>query len=213
VATGYHDFVAGETLTAANLEDFCELQGILTFASAAARNAAVASVLREGLFAYLQDLNVITVYTGAAWSTIGPGHGPLTAWSPTITQSGSVAFSNVHGSYSRVGRRVTANCRLDVTGTGTASNLVTVSLPVTAVTAGDVVIGSGYLFDTSAGTVIPTVVAAVSGGTTCYMLGAHGTGSFAAMALGSGASSGFTAALASGDIISMSVHYEATADA
>jgi hypothetical protein len=213
VATGYHDFTVGETLTAANLEDYCMRQAVMVFASAAARNAALAAVLQEGMTAFLQDVNTLTVYSGAAWSTVGPVHAGLTAWSPTITQSGSVAFSNVHGTYSRVGRRIHANCRLDVTGTGTASNLVTVSLPVTAVTAGDVVIGSGYLFDTSAASVVPTVVAVVSGGTTCYMLAAHTAASFAALALGSGASSGFTAALASGDIISMAIHYDATADA
>jgi hypothetical protein len=46
------------------------------------------------------------------------------------------------------------------------------------------------------------------------MLASHHVGStFALLALGSGGNSGFTAALASGDLISMAIHYEAAADA
>lgn len=210
MATGYHDFTAGETLTAANLEDFCMKQSVMIFASAAARDSALAAVLQEGMFAYLLDVNGLTIYSGATWSTVGPVHGALTSWTPTITQSGAVTKTVTHGTYQRVGRRITANCLLAVTGAGTAANTVLVSLPV-ACAVDNMIIGIGYLSDSSANAQYGGIVFSTSGGN-CFMLGTNSANSIATMTIGSGSNT-FVAALASGDAISMEVNYPAATDA
>lgn len=204
MATGYHDFTAGETLTAANLEDYCLLQGIMTFASAAARNAALAAVLREGLFAYLQDVNALTVYSGAAWSTIGPVQGGLTTWTPAIVQSGAVTSTVDRAVWTRIGRLIWCQWSLAVTGTGVAANIVTISLPVTAAGSNDNLLGGGgKIVDSSAGTTFLGMPALAS--TTTVKLYVYGTGFLG--------SSSFTAALASGDTVAGQFMYEAAADA
>lgn len=210
---GYKNWTAGDVPTAVQFDTFLQEQTVMVFANATARDTALSVPKAEGMITYQLDSNTFTVYTGSVWSTIGTAHGAMAAWAPTITQGVGVAYSAVYGTYSRVGRRIHANCRLDVTGSGTASNLVTVTLPVAAVNVADADIGGGYLFDTSAALVIKTIVATVTGGTTCYMMTTSNTGTFAATALGSGASSGFTAGLAAGDIISMAISYEAAGDA
>ena len=57
MAAGYKDFVAGTVLAAADLEDYCELQSVMRFASAAARDTALSAVKTEGMLAYLLDVN------------------------------------------------------------------------------------------------------------------------------------------------------------
>jgi len=52
---GYKDFVTGEVLTAGDVNGYL-MQGVLVFASAAARNAAITAP-QEGQFAYTKDTN------------------------------------------------------------------------------------------------------------------------------------------------------------
>ena len=151
MAQGYHDFVAGEVLTAANLEDYTQNQTTMRFASAAARDTALAAVLTEGLRAYLIDLNVETIYTGAAWSTQGPVHGVLTSWTPTVTQSATPTFTITNAAYMRTGRWIQGYAKLTFTATpGTAGQPILVGLPVAAAVTTNLVIGCGHWNDNSA---------------------------------------------------------------
>jgi hypothetical protein len=68
-------FAAGEVLSAANVNDYLAEQAIATFAGTAARSSAIASP-SEGQFAYLQDTDQLSYYTGSAWVT-APGARPL----------------------------------------------------------------------------------------------------------------------------------------
>lgn len=207
---GYLDFTAGSVLTAAQLEQYCELQGILRFASAAARNSALSAVLEEGLFAYLVDTNTLTVYTGSAWSTVGPVHGALTSYTPTVTQSGAVTCTVNTSTYTRIGRRILWNFLLTMTGTGTAANVVTLSLPAApATTSSAAFCGFATLFDTSATTVYFGACTTTSSTELKFNANDNG-GAVSYSFLGT---SKFTAALASGDIIGGFVSYEAAADA
>lgn len=214
MAQGYKDFTSGAVLNAADLEDYCELQGIMRFASAAARTTALSGVLTEGLMCYLIDLNVIQAYSGSAWSTIGPVHGALTAWAPTLTQSGTVTKTTV-GAYSRVGRWVIAYCTLSVTGAGSASNQISVSLPVTAATS-NALAGTGYVIDASANAGaggMYTGIASLAGTTLAVLYATSNSGQTAANLLIGSGSSTMTAALASGDAVVFQIQYEAAADA
>lgn len=63
---GWRDFVPGEVLTAANVQDYLQDQAVMVFASAAARTSALASPT-EGMVSYLSDINSLNVYDGSAW--------------------------------------------------------------------------------------------------------------------------------------------------
>lgn len=71
---GYKDFTVGQVLTSAEVDGYLMQQTIMKFADAAARNAALTSVLAEGMFAYLADTNATEYYDGSAWVSISnPG--------------------------------------------------------------------------------------------------------------------------------------------
>ena len=211
MAQGYLDFVAGQTLTAAQVEDYCELQTTMRFATTAARNTALSGVLIEGLRGYLVDSNVEQVYSGTAWSTVGPVHGALTTWTPVITQSNAPTFTNTLSWYSRVGRMVTGAFSLAVTSAGTASNTITVTFPVTAATGTDAV-GSGYWIDATVGLETYVVVAATTTTMKFYATQIANNISAANKTAGSGANAN-ASALASGDVLSGTFTYQAAADA
>ena len=184
----------------------------MVFASGAARDTALSAVKSEGMHAFLLDTNSLTIYSGSAWSTVGPVHGALTSWTPAIVQSGSVAATVNIGTYQRIGRMVTAHGLVTASATGTGSAVVTISLPVAA-DAGWVSdyanIGVGSISDASSGTgFYPGHVSLVSS-TTCKIR-AVAANTNPPTFLGA---AGFTAALASGDIIDIQVCYPAAADA
>lgn len=62
----YKTFVAGDVLTAAQVNDNLMDQVIPIFADATARDAAITSPI-EGQFAYLSDNNWLTWYDGSSW--------------------------------------------------------------------------------------------------------------------------------------------------
>jgi hypothetical protein len=73
---GFREFVTGEVLTAANVDDFLAKQAVMKFADAAARDAALGTAvaggnaLREGMVAYLDDEDAPSFYDGSAWGPI-----------------------------------------------------------------------------------------------------------------------------------------------
>lgn len=66
---GFKTFTTGDVLTAADTNGYL-MQGVWTFASAAARDAAVTSP-QEGNICYLKDTDAVMTYSGAAWATVG----------------------------------------------------------------------------------------------------------------------------------------------
>jgi len=66
---GFKTFAVGEVLTAADTNGYL-MQGVLVFASEAARNSAITSP-QEGQFAYTKDNNSLWYYTGSAWAASG----------------------------------------------------------------------------------------------------------------------------------------------
>lgn len=220
MAEGYKDFTDGSRLYAAEIEEYAQNQAVMRFADAAARDTALATVKTEGMLAYLKDVNTLTVYTGSAWSTLGPAHGSLLSWAtPTITQSGTVTATSSFARYRRFGRWIDAQCFLTVTGTGTSSNRVEILLPVAASSSLGLIVGRGYIYDqTPANTGIYRGDVILTGaGARVYLLDstvaatAAGDGTGRAD-MGSGVNT-FNAALAAGDLIALTLGYEAAADA
>ena len=66
---GFKTFTTGEVLTAADVNGYL-MQGVLVFASEAARDAAITSP-QEGQFAFTKDNNSLWYYSGAAWVASG----------------------------------------------------------------------------------------------------------------------------------------------
>jgi hypothetical protein len=62
---GFKTFATGDVLTAVDTNGYL-MQGVLVFASAAARDAAITAP-QAGQTAYLKDSNTITSYSGSAW--------------------------------------------------------------------------------------------------------------------------------------------------
>jgi hypothetical protein len=62
---GFKTFTTGEVLTAADTNGYL-MQGVLVFASSAARAASITSP-QEGQYSYLKDTNSTEYYDGAAW--------------------------------------------------------------------------------------------------------------------------------------------------
>ena len=66
---GFKTFTTGEVLTAADVNGYL-MQGVLVFATEAARNSAITSP-QEGQFAFTKDNNSLWYYTGSAWAASG----------------------------------------------------------------------------------------------------------------------------------------------
>ena len=110
---GFKTFTTGEVLTSADVNGYL-MQGVLVFASAAARNAAITSP-QEGQFAFTKDTNGLWYYDGAAWVASG-------------------ATGDIEGVTAGVG----------ITGGGTSGTVtVTNDMATTITAAGDIVVGTG----------------------------------------------------------------------
>jgi hypothetical protein len=88
---GFKTFATGDVLTAADTNGYL-MQGVWTFASAAARDAAVTSP-QEGNFCYLKDTNVTQFYTGSAWSAVGGAGGWTLLTSGTLSGASTTTAS------------------------------------------------------------------------------------------------------------------------
>ena len=66
---GFKTFTTGEVLTAADVNGYL-MQGVLVFATEAARNSAITSP-QEGQFAFTKDNNSLWYYSGSAWVASG----------------------------------------------------------------------------------------------------------------------------------------------
>jgi hypothetical protein len=169
VGSGFKDYTAGEVLTAADVDGYLMRQAVMTFADATARNTALSGVLDEGMAAYLEGTDILTIYSGAAWYEIGP-FGAWSSYTPVLTASSSNptlgSGSSATGRYQRLGRRVTfeAQITFGTSGTATGSGTYRVSVPATIDSAWwGHTIGNAVLIDT--GTPYPRSVSVGADGT------------------------------------------------
>ena len=130
-----------------------------------------------------------------AWVDIPP-----TSWTPTITQSGTVTKTVNYATYQRSGSWVSIVAGMTMTGAGTAANAIIVgNLPIAIAnfTSGLTPIGTGLIQDIS--------VAAYQG--FCIPVS---TTSFATVSVVTTSSIGAAPsfALASGDIVTFTIHYQ-----
>jgi len=109
---GFKTFNTGDVLSAADVNGYL-MQGVLVFADATARDAAITSP-QEGQFAYLKDTNVTTYYTGSAWANLD-----TTGMTNPMTTTGDTIYSSSGSTPARL-------------GIGTAGQVLTVNSGATA---------------------------------------------------------------------------------
>lgn len=144
---GFKTFTTGEVLTAGDVNGYL-MQGVLVFASAAARNAAITSP-QEGQFAFTKDTNGLWYYDGAAWVASGATGDieGVTVTSP-ITGGGTSGTVNIGIDSTAVVPSQTGNSGKYLTTNGTASSWGTVSggsltlLSTTTLTGSSVTVSS-----------------------------------------------------------------------
>jgi hypothetical protein len=110
---GFKTFNTGDVLSAADVNGYL-MQGVLVFASTAARDAAITAPA-EGQFAFTKDTNSLFYYDGAAWVASG-------------------ATGDIEGVTAGVG----------ISGGGTSGTVTVTNSMATAIDAkGDLVVGTG----------------------------------------------------------------------
>jgi hypothetical protein len=93
---GFKTFNTGDVLSAADVNGYL-MQGVLVFADATARDAAITSP-EEGQFAFLKDTNVTTYYTGSAWANLD-----TTGMTNPMTTTGDTIYSSSGSTPARLG--------------------------------------------------------------------------------------------------------------
>jgi hypothetical protein len=90
-------FTAGEVLAAADVNEFLMDQSIQSFAGTAARGSAIPSPV-EGMAAYLNDSNIVSLYDGSAWrNSLSTTGGVLQVISQTFaTQTATTSATYVY---------------------------------------------------------------------------------------------------------------------
>jgi hypothetical protein len=153
---GYKDFTVGQVLTSAEVDGYLMQQTIMKFADAAARNAALTSVLAEGMFAYLADTNATEYYDGSSWVSIS-NPGDITE---IVTGTDSGLSGGVTSGAATLKLKLEFDAETGTTYTLVAGNLnqlvtlsnaspITLTVPPSVFSAGDVIniaqIGAGQV--------------------------------------------------------------------
>jgi hypothetical protein len=131
---GFKTFTTGEVLTAADTNGYL-MQGVLVFADAAARDAAITSP-QEGQFAYLKDTDVTTYYTSSAWANLD-----TTGMTNPMTTTADMIYSSSGSTPARL-------------GIGTVGQVLTVNSGATAPEWATAASGGGLTLINSGGTAL-----------------------------------------------------------
>jgi hypothetical protein len=98
---GSKTFTTGEVLSAGDVNGYL-MQGVLVFASAAARDAAITSP-QEGQYAYLKDTDATVYYSGSAWVAAGSSGSMTSIASGSFpTASATLSLTSISGSYTHL---------------------------------------------------------------------------------------------------------------
>ncbi len=125
----YKTFVNGAVLPASDLNTYLMKQSVMVFASTTDRDAALTSPT-EGMYAFITDDNMTTIYTGSEWL---PYFTSWKSYTPTWSAGLTLGSGTVSAGYALIGK----TCILTVSftlGSGSAvGGDVYFTLPVDAV--------------------------------------------------------------------------------
>lgn len=202
-------FAGGATLSAADLNDYLMEQAVVVCTSSTRPSSPA-----EGWTIYETDTDSYSCYNGSAWKTLViPGQ--WTAFTPTVYQDGgkisSVSITNNYCRYMRTGRHITYQGYVAISSgaAAIAGTAIDITLPLTAAytAASAMNIGTGYVYDASAGTNYPGIGILMAPGVGFRFLPAHVTSSNYLGAVE------FSAALAASDAIVWDLTYECASSA
>lgn len=100
--SGYKTFVAGQALTAAQVQGYLQDQAVQVYASTAARSSALGTAVSEGMVSYRTDENALEMYTGSQWETVRQPqvagknvilNSDFSIWQRGTSFTGSVSFT------------------------------------------------------------------------------------------------------------------------
>jgi len=162
---GFRTFVAGEVLTAAQVNTYLMEQAVMTFADSAARDAAITSPT-EGMVCYLADTNYVQIYDGSAWNDVLTAAGVASTRQERVEYTAAGVDTFVKASYSWA-----KYATITVVGGGGAGG------GNTSTTAGEGSVGAG---GGGGGWAIKTVEVSTLAASETVTVGAGGTGVSAA---------------------------------
>lgn len=96
----YKQFTNGSPLPASDLQNFLMDQSVMTFANATARTAALPTP-KEGMITYLEDINELDIWTGAAWVDVNNNSGSIPL--STVTTAGDLIVATGNAAVGRLG--------------------------------------------------------------------------------------------------------------
>lgn len=97
---GFKTFATGDVLTASDVNGYL-MQGVLVFASAAARDSSITSP-QQGQIAFLKDTNSTVYYSGSAWVALGGGGGGKVLQVVTTCKTDTFSSSAASSTYADV---------------------------------------------------------------------------------------------------------------
>jgi hypothetical protein len=134
---GFREFVTGEVLTAANVDDFLAKQAVMKFADAAARDSALGTAvaggnaLREGMVAWLDDDDSVIAYDGSAWNPVG-AEPPAGIGSNVVQAVKTNTFTTTSGTFTNV-----TGLTVTITPTSASSKVLVLAQVAVSVGSGD----------------------------------------------------------------------------
>lgn len=137
---GYKTFVAGQILSASEVNTYLMQQSVTYFANTLARGSAIASPA-DGFVSYISATDTLEIYDGSNWQILGSTAG-WTSYTPTLsgcTQgNGTLAFA-----YSVNGKTTNVRGRFTLGSTSTVTGSVSFTLPTTPIAPGGTAFGFG----------------------------------------------------------------------
>lgn len=143
MGSGFKNFTTGDVLSASEVDNYLMRQTVMTFASSTARDTALSSYLDEGMVAYLEDTNTITVYDGTTWKNLAryTDIGVTQSWSPTFLTGITIGNATVSGTYQVVNDLAFVRGSLEIGSTTVMTGNLSVDLPVDSATPAELQTG------------------------------------------------------------------------
>jgi hypothetical protein len=180
---GFKTFTVGEILTAGDTNGYL-MQGVLVFASSAARASAITSP-QEGQYSYLKDTNSTEYYDGAAWTAAATGD--VTG----VTAGTGILVASPTGPVPTVSIDTAVTADLTTAQTMTNKTLTTPKIS-NYTTNGDLVYGTGSSVITRLGIGSTSQVLTVTGGVPVWATPSAGTPTFVGCSLYKSANASIT---------------------
>lgn len=124
---GYKNWIAGDVLNAADINDYANSQAVMRFADTTARDTALSTVKTSGMVAYTTTDKTLWMYDGSNWQQ----YGAVSAWTTSTPTLTNVTGGTVSMRSTQIGRSLFFSINLSA-GTATAAGTVTITTAYTS---------------------------------------------------------------------------------